>query len=526
MFSTTTTATTSSSPSCPSPLLPWQPLTAQHYYHRFEDSRVCIYGCCLPCLFRFTLYPEFQKLVLVLMILGYMSFSISVFFAVSHLLSRRFVMSDCTFMQATGLAIVISSIGFFNIRHEQNCCQDPITAAYGRVNPICMVQGILFTFGYHLAAGTMALRTVLLHISVVWSRTLPQKRIYYLSVLLYLAFTAGAAPFIAFIAGLMCAPETRISKYLLFIPLIVYAGIAIVAMGTTGIYVLHRLLHVEFSIYFAQTGTSRSPPMKTKFRLFMRCAKKYISIGWRTIIFTQYVTSIAMVQSFYFLTTSTSEITFMFSAGEFELVQCMMAEQIDHQTCIDKQRPLLGSTEILIVSIVMMCSSMFLFVTESKVLLFKGWWAMLKSPRAFISSQYRKQIVDELCNQQARENVFRRLHNQHADRRRKRKVNSLRLKLSMDDTSRVGESPGVSSECGSSEARLRHEPRKADSILSDEEDLELHQIFAKEQQEEMMREDQRYLIALDQTPKRNGELGNGIERNGKISEQNKEESSV
>ncbi|KAK7204323.1 hypothetical protein BZA70DRAFT_311453 [Myxozyma melibiosi] len=383
---------------CPSPLLDWEPITSDRYVDFYSNNRACYQGCCVPCDYRKDIYVGVHRLILSLMILGIISFSCALFLGLSQIMSRRMVMSEFNLIQAVGLAICVASISWFDVQRHKVVCRDAVTPDLGKNNPRCMLQGLFFVFGFQLSTLAILIRIIALHMTIVWARPSSRKRMAFIVIFISVVFTAAGANYVEFSGGLMCSPTYPQVQYVVYIPIIVYTGIASILQFFTACHIVRTLYRIELSIHYARTQNdpSRAPPWRNKFEIYYRCTLKYLQLGWRTIVFTEFVTCIAVSFSITYFKGYGADTTAQYVTAFTDYLLCMTSGDYSPRQCGELYRSPLGDRTVLIWANVLMASTFVLFATEFRPLLLQGWLLFLRHPRSLISRDLRRRLLDQI----------------------------------------------------------------------------------------------------------------------------------
>ncbi|KAK9465838.1 hypothetical protein V1512DRAFT_264847 [Lipomyces arxii] len=383
---------------CPFPLLPWTLLRSSRFQHTYELGRMCYRGCCLPCDYRLVIYANVRQLFSLLMILGIISTSVCIFLIVSQMLSRKFVKSEFNLLQALALAICNISLSFFYIQRHRVVCEDEITPAVGLANGRCMAQGLMFVFGFQCTTLAVLARIISLHISVVWNKTISLYILVLIVVLISAAFTGASVAYLKFAAGLFCSPTYPELQYIVYIPTLIYTGSATILQTITAVYIIRKIYRIRATVLAARMDLNleeKQHTLWTKITLYSQCALTYLSIGWRIVVFTEFMALIAICYSIVFFGSFNSTKVKLYNDALDGYLRCVADGEV-LSVCASLYQNPLGNRVNLIWSNVLMASTFVLLLTEVRPFLFQGWYLIVKNPKSILSQKRRNQLFDDV----------------------------------------------------------------------------------------------------------------------------------
>ncbi|KAK9452216.1 uncharacterized protein V1518DRAFT_55245 [Limtongia smithiae] len=416
---------------CPWPLTPWVPLPGTRFDDFYYINRRCVDGCCIPCGYLINDYPTLRKLIVSFAVVACVSFMIGFVLGISQILSQRLVKSEFNLLQTLGLCATTSSLTFFLIDRHDHSCKDSITPVLGRANAACMLQGLLYVFGYVLVSLGILVRTLNIHLIVVWHKRVP--KYYFIGAAVFGAsvFTAAGAYWVQFLLDLVCLPRPPFILYVVFIPILTCTLTAIIIEFFTTVFIIRTLFRVERDLYTTHNDLTLPLSYPRKAVVCVRCFRKYASLTWRTLVYTQFS---ALVITFfaitYFAFLGRNAAT-NYAAGQYEFLYCLQDSSSEY--CWDKYKNALSRITFVRWSEVILWFTIILFITEFRPLLIQGWAAMIRHPSTFFSSKKREAVLAEIdefdMSRLSPMHLFRRGHDgedsdvtaRHTPRRRRRR---------------------------------------------------------------------------------------------------------
>ncbi|CAN6672902.1 hypothetical protein TRVA0_047S00650 [Trichomonascus vanleenenianus] len=392
---------------CPSPLLPQTPLTgaAASQTQRLLASRICVEGCCISC------YESFndaatQRLNNATYISSFVVFFVALFILITYLVNPRLTINKYAGIQAASIVLVTGVTSFTPFAlHDGVVCHDNITPNNGFNSNRCMAEAVLFSFGELMMVFSLTMRIFTVFLKVVFKTRDINWYVCLAIIIVPSAILAGVgARNVDYEGGSMCTLNSVTTWWQVKVPQLIVSFIGIVLLIIIVLYVTSIIMQVSLDVDQAKVGNK-----SFTVRRMWTCVKAFfrsILLLWRTFFCATFLASL-IITNFFFRSYPWSHVAPITGQRTLEWAQCILnnanrfateGELFNYCAPADRARGLEVYERRTITNLVFIFQVAFFLLSEFQVLMFVGWYRILKSPSAIFLRSRSNAILDSLEN--------------------------------------------------------------------------------------------------------------------------------
>lgn len=384
---------------CPDPFLPFYPIANPALEARYVPVRLCINGCCAPCIPQVFSAGETGILLKTLEVVAFINFSGCAFLLLSRVLipARHCRLNAHSIFHFIGIALFSSSIAWFMVASPaQTWCYNSITRSDWFNNWRCTLQGVLYVFGIHSMLLWLCVRILALYLGMCHRRDLgiwlPTALVFGISLI----FSLVSIPFTQYNRlNLVCSPVGGgPSIGLVLAPLLVYVVIASSTQVLNAVHITRTVISLKLSSdtgaevdLRTKIGIERMTMLrKTRTRRILTALRTAAKLQWRTIIFSIFLMLSTVFLAIDFLIIEAHRERGQVADGLSEWPACVMHPSQFSTPCnnllpisFPVSRPV---SRIVAGYILMMLAGILLLLIEVRVSLLRAWCFLLRHPQA------------------------------------------------------------------------------------------------------------------------------------------------
>ncbi|KAH8890836.1 putative G-protein coupled receptor [Thozetella sp. PMI_491] len=386
----------------------------------YVEGRICQQitddvSCCLPCPMTDWVYPDnFNTLGLAAEWVAVVSTICCVFILASWVAlpvekSGRHYLSI-----GLSVGVLMMGLGFvIPLAAKPNQCADLITPNSMATSGVCAASGTMLILGGWCAVVWVFLRSLSLHLQICWQVVVGRNFMWFSQAIgwgvpilgIILALTLSG---VSFRFGATCHINHQNSLAVLWIPLLVFAGLTIVLQFTTFGYCIKVYL-ASLSDNSASTEGSGLPSYTNSIKTMTprqayRRVRRVIQLQWRGIaIVLIIITDVIFFSIIFVFQDNTVETVKANQALALPLILCLVTASGDKNQCLNEASALVvNMATVGAVLILLAVNGFWLLLLLGRGSMFTGWGDLMtavpgRSKREFVSVDAR---IDDLKKDQ------------------------------------------------------------------------------------------------------------------------------